>query len=125
MAFEEGLELVSAVAGTDLSATPMFTGVKLDANGNAVPVSAITDIPFGVLYDNAKQGNAVPVAVDGIAKCKAGATIAAGAAVAFKADGTIQTAVATQYVIGTARKSAVSGDIVPVSVDTANPWIHA
>lgn len=126
MAFEEGIELVSAVTGADLSAAAnQFKVVKLDTNGNVVAVAAITDVPFGILYDTAVAGQAVPVAKGGVVKCKAGATIAAGAPVATKADGTLQTAVITQFVIGTARIGAVSGDVFPVNVDTANPWIHA
>lgn len=126
MAFEERLELVTAQAGADLSAsTNLFKVVKLDANGNVVPVAAITDIPFGILQDTPKSGQAAPVAVGGIVKCTAGATIAAGAPVATMANGELQTAVTTQYVIGTARTSAVAGDVFPVNIDTANPWIHA
>lgn len=126
MAVEERLELVSATTGADLSAaSAQYKVVKLDTNGNVVAVSAITDIPFGILYDTAGTGKTVPVAVDGIVKCIAGATIAAGAVVATKADGTLQTAVTTQYILGTARYGAVAGDVFGVQIDTANPAIKA
>lgn len=126
MATEERVELVTAVTAADFSAsTNMFKAVKLDASGNLVAIAAITDAPYGILYDTAVSGRAVPVAIGGIAKCKAGATIAAGAPVAVKADGTLQTAATTQYVIGTARYGAVSGDVFAVNISTANLGIKA
>ena len=126
MAFQEKIELVSATAGADLSAsTNLFRAVKLDANGNVVAVAAITDTPFGILQDTPKSGQVAPVAVGGIVKCLAGATITPGQFVAVKADGSLQVAATTQVVIGTARTGAVAGDIFPVAIDTANPWIHA
>jgi hypothetical protein len=126
MAFEERLELISASTGADLSAAAnQYKVVKFDANGAVVAVAAITDIPAGVLYDTAASGRVVPIAVGGIAKVKAGATIAAGAPVATKADGTLQTAATTQYVLGTARLGGVAGDIIPVNISTANLGIKA
>jgi hypothetical protein len=120
MAIEEGLKQVSADAGADLSAAAnQFKAVKLDANGAVVLCSAITDVTFGILQDVAVAGKAVPVAVGGICKAKAGATIAAGAPVATKADGTLQTAATTQYVIGVARFGGVSGDIISVQLQPA------
>lgn len=126
MAVEERPELVSAVTGADLSAASnAYKVVKFDVNANVVAVAAITDIPAGVLYDTAIAGKAVPLAIGGIVKCVAGATIAAGAPVATKADGTLQTAVTTQYVLGTARVAAVAGDVFGVNISTANVGIKA
>lgn len=126
MAWEERVELVSASTGADLSAaTAQHKAVKLDTNGNVVAIAAITDIPFGILYDTAASGRVVPVAVRGIVKAIAGANIAAGAPVAVKADGTLQTAATTQYVLGTARTAAVAGDVFPVHISTAAASIKA
>jgi hypothetical protein len=126
MATEERIERVTAVAGGDLSAAAnLFKACKLDASGNVVAIAAITDAPYGILQDVGPTGRALPVAVGGIAKAKAGGTIAAGAQVAVKADGTLQTAVATQYVVGTARYAAVSGDVFSVHLSTANLGIKA
>ena len=120
MAIEERLEQISVEAGADLSASAnLFKAVKLDTDGKAVLCSAITDIPIGILQDLSTAGHAVPVAVGGIVKAKAGATIAAGAPVATKADGTLQTAATTQYVIGTARWGGVSGDVISVHLQPA------
>ena len=120
MAIEERLEQVTAVAGADLSAAAnLFKAVKLDTNGDVVLCSAITDVTFGILQDLATAGHAVPVAVGGICKAKAGATIAAGAPVACKADGTLQTAATTQYVIGVARWGGSSGDVISVQLQPA------
>jgi hypothetical protein len=124
MAIEERLELVSAETGADLSAdSNVYKVVKFNTDGKVVAVAAITDVPAGVLYDTAKADRVVPLAVGGIAKVKAGATIAAGALVATKADGTLQTAVATQYVIGVARWGGVSGDVISVHLSTASPVV--
>lgn len=126
MAWEERVELVSASTGADLSATSnQYKAVKFDANGNVVAIAAITDIPAGILYDTAASGRVVPIAIGGLCKAVAGATIAAGAPVAVKADGTLQTAVTTQYVLGTARVAAVAGDVFTVNISTANLGIKA
>lgn len=117
MAVEERVELVSANTGADLSAAAnQYKLVKLDSNGNVVLTAALTDVPLGVLYDTAASGRVVPVAVGGTAKAKAGGTIAAGDAVATKADGTLQVAAAAagQVAIGIARTGGVSGDIISV-----------
>lgn len=120
MAIEERLEQVTVEAGADLTASAnLFKCVKLDTNGRAVVCSAITDITYGILQDLAPINKAVPVAVGGIVKAKAGGTIAAGAPVATKADGTLQTAATTQYVIGVARWGGVSGDIISVQLQPA------
>jgi len=63
--------------------------------------------------------------VGGIAKVIAGATIPAGSPVATKADGTLQVAATTQYVLGTARWGGVSGDDISVNISTANLGIKA
>lgn len=130
MAFEEALEKISRPAGVDLRAAKRYTGLKLDANGNAVPVAAITDRPIGVLQSSSTSllpnvGGPVAIGIDGVSKVLLGATVTAGDAVGFKADGTAQTAVSTQYVIGTALNSGAAGDIIPVLIDTANPPVKA
>jgi hypothetical protein len=120
MAIEERLEMVSANAGADLSAAAnQFKVVKLNSSGDIVLASAITDVPFGILQDVGTQGHPLPVAVGGICKAMAGATIAAGAPVATKADGTLQTAATTQYVIGTARYGGASGEVISVLLNPA------
>lgn len=126
MAFEERVELISASTGADLSAAAnQYKVVKWNTSGEVVAVAAITDVPAGVLYDTAASGKVIPLAVGGICKVKAGATIATGAQVATKADGTLQTAVATQVVLGTARVGGASGDVISVHLSTANPGIKA
>jgi hypothetical protein len=124
MAFEERLENISAVTGADLSAdSNLYKVVKWDSNGKVVAVAAITDVPAGILQDVAKADRVVPLAVGGICKAKAGATITPGQVVATKADGTLQVAVGTQYPIGVARTGGVSGDIISVHLSTASPVV--
>lgn len=124
MSFEERVELISEQAGSDLTGQ-QFHAVKVNASAQVVPVTAITDVAIGILQDTTSvTGAAVPVAVGGTAKALAGATIAAGAVVAPKADGTMQTAATTQTPIGMARTAAVSGDVFPVLIG-ANVAIKA
>lgn len=119
-AFEENLKNVTGVAGADLSAAAkQYTCVKLNSSEEIVSCSAITDKTFGILQDVGVQGKALPVAVSGICKAKAGATIAAGDPVATKADGTLQVAATTQYVIGVARTGGSSGQVISVLLQPA------
>ena len=120
MAFEERLENISVDAGADLSDNAnLYKVVKLNSSEQAVLAAAITDVPLGILQDLGKAGQPVPVAVGGICKAKAGATIAAGAPVATKADGPLQTAATTQYVLGIARTGGGSGEIISVLLQPA------
>jgi hypothetical protein len=117
-AFEENLKNITGVAGADLTGK-QYLCVKLNSSEEIVACSAITDKTVGILQDEGKQGKALPVAVGGICKAKAGATIAAGDPVATKADGTLQVAATTQYVIGVARTGGSSGQVISVLLQPA------
>lgn len=121
MAIEEGLRKYTYEAGADLSneTNCLYRCVKLTSTGQVVLCSAITDKTIGSLQDLNTVNRAVPVAQEGIAKFKAGATIAAGDPVATKADGTLQVAVTTQYVIGIARWGGASGEVISVLLQPA------
>ncbi len=125
MATEERPEMVSRDAGVDLSADSyVFTCVKLNA-GKVVPTAAITDATYGVLQEGAPLNSACAVGVGGVVRAKAGGVITPGAQVATKADGTLQIAVATQYVIGTyvGAANTVANEII--SVHLVAPQIKA
>lgn len=120
MAIEEGIRKYTYEAGADLSADAnLYKCVKITSTGQVVLCSAITDKTVGSLQTLGTQNRAVAVAQEGVAKFKAGATIAAGDPVATKADGTLQVAVATQYVIGVARWGGASGEVISVLLQPA------
>lgn len=118
MAFEEAIKPVSRPAGADLSAwnTYKYTVVKLDTSGNAVPVTASTDVSYGVLVNDPKQGQAARIVIDGVVKLRIAATIAAGALVAFDTAGKGKVPATGNRVIGIAVQGGVSGDIIPVQL---------
>jgi hypothetical protein len=127
MAYEQNVEFVTRNSTNDLSATAtyLYTGVKLDAAGQIIPIAATSDNPFGVLYSDPKAGKAAAIATSGAVKVKAGGTIAAGAQFGFNASGAAITAVTGTPVVGTAMVSAVSGDIFTGLVDFGASFLHA
>lgn len=127
MAVEQNLEFLTAVSTNDLSVTGtyLYTGVKLDAAGQIVPVAATTDIPVGVLYSDPKAGKAAAIATSGRAKVKAGATIAAGVQVGFNAAGAAITAVTGTPVIGVSMEPGVAGQIFAVEISFGSTFLHA
>ena len=86
MAFSEGADQVSVVAGATFTTADMYKFVVLDSSGHAVlPNTTGNVLPFGVLYGrtsttSAAGSQAVPVAVSGVVKVQmAASTLAAGA----------------------------------------------
>lgn len=116
MAWEESLVPVSRPAAVDLSNwnTYKYTVLKLDANGAVTPVTASGDVSYGVLLNDPKAGQAARVAIGGVTKVRLGATVTAGALVAFDTAGKGKVAATGNRVIGVAVYGGVSGDIVPV-----------
>jgi hypothetical protein len=83
MAFSESVTLVSVTAGTTFASTDLYKFVVLDGGTVVVPNTTGNVLPFGVLYGitatTSTDANAVPVAIDGIAKVRmAASTLAAG-----------------------------------------------
>lgn len=122
MAYEEGLQAVSKVAGADLSAeVNAYRGVKNSPTG-IIAFAAATDRPAGVLQKPLPRlGDAGRVGVNGISKVKLGGTVANGDEIQFNATGYGIVAATGGYIIGTAQSAGVSGDIIPVFVAAANP----
>lgn len=113
-------------AGADLSAK-QYHFVKLDASGDVVACSAITDVPIGILQNAPTSGQTAEVMQAGISKLVADGVIAIGAHVGTSADGqgdsiapgTDTTVYAVARFIGTA--AAAAGDIITVNVDAIVP----
>lgn len=96
MAYEIPGQQVSFQAAADLSAQ-QFRFVKLDANGQIAAITAVTDIPIGVLQDKpGAAGRAGCVMLNGISKIVGGANLAKADQVGPDAQGR-----AVAYVAGT------------------------
>lgn len=124
------VKLTGAVAGAGLTgASSQYKYVKLSADNTVVLCAATTDIPIGVLQAPvAATGDPVDVTVAGETMLQAGGSITAGAPIATKADGTAQTAVATQYPVGVAVNVAggtTSGNLITAMVNCMNPIVKA
>lgn len=127
MAYEEALTAISRPAGEDLSdwANLRFTAVKLNASGNVVKTTAITDTPVGILQNDPKNGEAARVAIAGVSKARLAGTVAPNDQVGINAAGRLVVAVTTNRVIGIALTGGVTGDIVSVQINTAAAPIKA
>jgi hypothetical protein len=119
----------SYVAAADLSnVSNQFTFVKLDVNGQVVPIAAATDVPIGVLQNYPKLGGTAEVVIIGGTKLKASAAIAVtgGALLGTTATGTAVKLVPgtdiTKYILGVADISAsAAGDVIGAIVNCASP----
>ncbi len=129
MASEQAVRAVNIIAGEDLRGDyAELLKIEDDGGvGKVIKVTTTTDTPVGVLAEEpdgaaTTDGENVPVALlQGVIKCKAGATITAGQliipdATAGRVAGVAnQAALAADVVsIGTALESAVDGDIFEV-----------
>ena len=132
----QAVKVVTLPAGEDLTGD-FAEIVKLNASGQVIKVTAVTDITIGALSESAPSsatGQGVPVALiggGGIIKVKAGAAIAAGNLLI--PDGTdgrvagianIAALVANQMAFGIALSAAADGEIfsalaMPIAGPTA------
>jgi hypothetical protein len=125
MAYElsDSQVVLSIPAGADLSAK-QYTFVKLSGS-TVIAAAAATDLPIGVLLNDAASGETAAVAVSGVVKLKASAAIAVGALVGTTSTGTGVSLAAgtdtTKYILGRAITAAgAAGDIITVAVNCAN-----
>ena len=115
---------VTLVAAADLSAK-QYHFVKLDNTGKAAAVTAITDIPVGVLQNAPTAGQEAEVLVSGGTKLVAGELLALPAFLsttnAGRAD-KIAVTDTTQYVVAQAlTASGADGEVITAVVNCANP----
>jgi hypothetical protein len=85
------VQTLSFKAGSDLS-NSIYKVVKLTADQTVDVVSAISDVPVGVLVEPAGAGKAVGVALSGTVKVLVGGTeltVNAGDVLAIDKDGTV------------------------------------
>jgi len=117
MAKDESVKLVTLPADADLSAKQYLVGKLANSSGVArVAVCGDGENGIGSIYEGAATaGDPSAIAVSGIVKLTAGATMAtAGIAVACGANGKINAVGTGDYVLGYLLNSAVDGDVVDV-----------
>lgn len=120
MAYEEAIVKISRPAGEDLdAAAKLYTGVKLNADGAVVSVTALTDTPIGVLQNDPKTGQAAAVGIGGVSKVVAGATITPGAQLSFNTAGKAIVGAAGAKVFGVALTGGANNEVISASINTA------
>ncbi len=109
------------------AATAQYRFVKFSADNTVVPCAATTDIPCGVLqYPVPAVGDPATVAFLGETMLQADTTTTAGTPISTSADGQAQTAVATQYVVGTPVNVAgatTAGTLITAVIDCCAPTV--
>lgn len=122
MAYEIPGQQVSFQAAADLSAQ-QFRFVKLDANGQIAAITAVTDIPIGILQDKpGGAGRAGCVMLDGISKVVGGVNLAKGDQIGPDNQGRAAAYVAgtdtTKYKLGQVLEdNSVAGGLATVAFD--------
>jgi hypothetical protein len=124
MAFEQPGMMISLEAGADLSAK-QYHFVKLNSSGQAVIVSAITDVPVGILQNKPTSGQVAAIMVDGISKVVADGTLDEGNVVGTSADGQAD-AIApgtdtTVYAVGQMLTANAAGELGSILFDCKKP----
>lgn len=119
MAFIESVRSISVPASSALQAlgedAVQFTGVIVDANGDADHPAALGDPTIGVVMNGlTNTGDPLEVAYSGRAKIQVGAAITAGDRLTVGTDGIAVVGLATQAGLGIAMSSGVAGDVVDV-----------
>lgn len=116
MAYDIPGDVLSYEAAADLS-TKLFTGVKLDSNGQVVSCGANDGDFVGVLRNKpAAAGQAASVMVEGVSKAVAGGSISINTKVTTKSDGTFVAATSGQRVVGRAETAAASGELFSLRI---------
>lgn len=126
MAVERPGTMMTYQAAADLSDW-QFRGVKLDANGQIAKISAVTDVPLGILQDKpAAAGRAGAVMLDGMSKVVGGANLSKADIIGFDAQGRAVAYVpgtdTTKYGVGICRlDNSVVGGLASIEFDCKKP----
>lgn len=103
---------ITLIAGGDLSAL-QWRFVRLNSSGEVVTMSAITDIPFGVLQNAPVQGGeaiVIPIGT-GASKVHLGASLNPGARISSGATGLCLAAASTAYPCGQLLEGGANGEL--------------
>jgi len=114
MALDSNLTCVTLEAGGDLSAG-QYRFVELAADAQVDIVASAGGDAVGVLQnDPSAAGRAATVAVMGVSKVVAGATVAAGDRLQSDANGAAIAAASGDIVLGRALTGGAAGDVIEV-----------
>lgn len=115
MATENLVSSVPLPVAADYSTTGQYLFVDVNSSGQAVVIAGQGLNAVGVLQDNpGAAGRVGRIAIGGFVKCKAGATIAAGARITTGADGRAETAATGDFVLGTCIAGGADGEIITI-----------
>lgn len=116
---------ITLEAGASLTSS-QYHFVKLNASGQAVECSAVTDKPIGVLQNNPASGGACEIVVVGLTKISTNAALAIGDLIGTSNDSQAAAYVSgtdsTKFIVGTVLvTSGAADEITSVLVNCANP----
>lgn len=112
MAVDYDLDVLTRLAGADLSATGQYRFVEQSTAGTVTVCNSAGENALGVLQNNPTSGQAAVVAVGGVSKITAGATIAIGDQLATTAAGKAAPATNGQVILGEAMTGGADGSII-------------
>jgi hypothetical protein len=121
--FVHGATTITKVAGADLTGSQCLF-VKLDGSGNAVPITAATDVPYGLLLNAPASGQEAHIAVEMAGgRAIASAAISLGATLGVSATGAVVAIVpgtdTTKYIVGKATKEAATASPQVIQIQVA------
>lgn len=112
MAVDYDLDVLTRLAGADLSTTGQYRFVEQSSAGTITVCNAAGENALGVLQNNPASGQAATLAIGGVTKVIAGATIAIGDQIATTATGAAAVATNGQVILGEALSGGASGAII-------------
>ena len=115
MSYYESIELVTMVAGEALAKHDM-----VHINGGSRRLLKITDVDAegicGVVQESVAAGEGVPMAIGGVSKILAGATITAGQKIGSDVNAKAVPAVAGTKMMGIALAGGAAGTVLPAII---------
>lgn len=114
MSTENMVQAITLPAAADFSSS-QYLIVDVNSSGQAALVTTQGANAVGVLQDNpGAAGRAARIAIGGVLKVMAGATIAAGNRITSGADSRAEVAATGDFVLGTAISGGADGEIISV-----------
>lgn len=113
MAFSDGMNTVTLVAGQDLSAK-QFYFVSVSADGKIDPTGDGASADGVLQNDPAADGRAAEVAIGGIVKVMCGGVVTRGGNVASDASGTAVDAATGDVILGKALETGATGSVISI-----------
>lgn len=115
MATENLVSAIPLPVAADYSTTGQYLFVDINSSGQAVLVTTQGANAIGVLQDNpGAAGRVGRVAIGGLIKCKAGATIVPGNRITVGADSRAEVAATGDFVLGTCHTGGADGEIITI-----------